>query len=302
MNPAIVGNVLVFLSAVCLAISALYTHVLLQDIDPLVFAFYCFAMVIVMSFIIRRLFCAERPLLPDVKANLKHVLVLNVTTAADWVLYLVALKYIDGSFTNALVFGVTPIASLFFSGRQNAERLFFSILILLFLTLIGFEYVNFESTKTENIVYGIAISVVAGIAVGGTTVSLKELSNRKVQIVDVILTRYALTLAIAFAIVLGRGTAFRVPPLVLAKILVVSIIFVLLPTYLVQRGIRAISPFSTAVISSSIPALTFLFAAAASLQVNPLQMLYVICLSVVLVFLTTRKERPAALTVAASEL
>lgn len=295
MNSAIAGNVLVFLSAVCLAISALYTHVLLQDIDPLVFAFYCFAMVMVMAFIIRRLFCSDRPLLPDLKANVKHVLLLNVTTAADWVLYLVALKIIDGSFTNALVFGVTPIASLFFSGRQNGERLFFSILILLFLTLIGFEYLNLGTTKTENVVYGIAISVVAGIAVGGTTVSLKELSNQKFQIVDVILTRYLLTLVIAFAIILGRGTAFVVPPMDLVKIFVVSILFVLLPTYLVQRGIRAISPFSTAVISSSIPALTFLFAAAVSLQVNPRQMLYVVCLSVVLVFLTTRRERPAAL-------
>ena len=294
MNPVLVGNVLVFLSAVCLAISALYTHVLLQDIDPLVFAFYCFAMVLAMSLVIRRLFCSERPLLPDLKANVKHVLLLNVTTAADWVLYLVALKYIDGSFTNALVFGVTPIASLFFSGRQNKERLFFSILILLFLTLIGFEYVNFETTKTGNIMVGIVISVVAGIAVGGTTVSLKELSNRKVQIVDVILTRYVLTLVIAFAIVLGRGTAFRVAPPELVKIFVVSIIFVLLPTYLVQRGIRSISPFSTAVISSSIPALTFLFGAAATLRIQPLQLLYVLCLSVVLVVLTTRKERPAA--------
>jgi len=294
MKPAIVGNVLVFLSAVCLAISALYTHVLLQDIDPLVFAFYCFAMVIALSFTIRRLFCSDRPLLQDVRANVKHVLLLNVTTAADWVLYLVALKYINGSFTNALVFGVTPIASLFFSARQNRERLFFSILILLFLTLIAFEYVNFDSTKTENIVYGIVISIVAGIAVGGTTVSLKELSNRKLQIVDVILTRYVLTLVIAFAIILGRGTAFRVPPLDVVKIFVVSILFVLLPTYLVQRGIRAISPFSTAVISSSIPALTFLFAAAASFQIQPLQLLYVIGLSVVLVFLTTRKETPPA--------
>ena len=294
MNPSIVGNVLVFLSAVCLAISAVYTHVLLQDIDPLVFAFYCFAMVIAMAFVIRRLFCSERPLLGDLKANAGHVLLLNVTTAVDWVLYLVALKVIDGSFTNALVFGVTPIASLFFSRRQNAERLFFSILILVFLTLIGFEYINFESTRTENIVYGIVISVVAGIAVGGTTVSLKELSNRKFQIVDVILTRYVLTLVIAFAIILGRGTGFHVPAPELVKVLAISIVFVLLPTYLVQRGIRSISPFSTAVISSSIPALTFLFAAAASFRLQPLQMMYVFGLSVVLVFLTTRKERSPA--------
>jgi drug/metabolite transporter (DMT)-like permease len=288
MSKILVGNLFVFASAICLAVSTIYAHVLLQNIDPILFAFYCFSCVIAIALTQRTLIGIES-IAADLRRNVKHVVYLNITTAVDWVLYLVALKYIDGSFTNALVFGLTPISSLFLSGKQNLERLAYSLLILFFLSLLALQHINLGVVPTSHLVKGISLSVIAGIAVGGTTVSLKALSSGGLKIVDVIWSRYILTFFVSLMIILQKNMPFTLELAQMARVLIVSVAFVLLPTYLAQRGIKHISSFNTAVISSSIPALTLFIASIVNWQFDGYQMLYVAGLTVVLVMITLRK-------------
>ncbi len=284
------SHVYVWSAAVFLSISAVFTHQFLKNIDPIVFAFSCFSIVIIVSAIIRILVYKEiSSFFTDVRKNIKHSSILNLTTAIDWVLYLVALKYIDASYSNALVYGLTPISALLLSRKFNIPSFVISLLIFVFLFLMGCNYLVLESLPMNNFIIGTILAVIAGIAVGGTTVSLKALSHNNVRIIDVILLRYVFTVLISFAVILIKQIPLNIDFNSLNKITLISFIFVLFPSYLVQKGFKHLSAFTVAVISSSIPVMTYLISVMMGSKFDMTQIIYVVCLSILLVIYTTKK-------------
>ncbi|KAA1243638.1 hypothetical protein F0Q45_25485 [Mycobacterium simiae] len=198
-----------------------------------------------------------RALWTIILANKKHLVLLNIATAADWILYFISVKISDGSLANALLFGVAPIAALFFSREQTGQKTGYSLVILMLLALLAATYVEGAS---GNLYLAIATGVLAGVAVGAGTISMKGLGADGVKVLDVVLLRYAMTILATMLILFAMGTPMHISAAQGLNSVCIAAAMVLLPTVLVQAGIRLISAFSAAVIFSSIPALTYVVA------------------------------------------
>ncbi len=295
MNQQNHGNISIFASVICLALATVFTHQILKNISPIVFAFYCFLFVTTITAIIKFIFFPKLNNFLKNRKSLKHIGLLNIYTAIDWVSYLAALKYIDPSFTNALVFGISPIASLSISRTFNKLRIIYSILILIILTLIACHYITYLKVNHIHLLIGIFFALISGIAVGGTTISIKILSDQNMSIVNVITTRYIFTLIASLNIASISKISLSISLIDFLKILSISILFVLLPSYLVQKGAKYISAFNSAAIGASTPAFTYLFFIVINHSYSIVQLIYIIILWIVIIRLTIQKNNYSAM-------
>ncbi len=281
------GNVYILLTAIFLSFSTVYTHHLVQDVHPMVFAFYSFALVFGSLLFLKVIYFREPSFLfSSLRTSYKSIIGINVTSAIDWILFLIAVKYIHGGLVNAIVFGITPIATLIFSKHTAKKEYIFAGSILLLLLMIGINYLTTEAISYSSFSLALAFSILAGIAVGGSIIFLKSLHNEGVSVFNVILFRYMGTIITALFIIVYQNYSLEISLLSALKIACISFLFVLLPSYFSQKGIAHISSFNVAAISASIPAMTYVIDVAVSLHFHWIQMIAIICLSVVL-FLNT---------------
>jgi drug/metabolite transporter (DMT)-like permease len=252
------GNALILANALCLAVGSVVARGYLTDIDPIVFTFYCFVLVVATTLVLRVvIYRSLSNIWASLLANRKHFLLLNVATAVDWICYFVAIKISDGALANALLFGVAPIAALFLSRQQTRPKIAYSVVILILLGLLSLTYVDGTQSGSPAIYVAIVAGLLAGAAVGATTISMKALGSNHVKVIDVVLLRYLATIAATLVILRLVGTPAHLSFAQGVDTFWIAIVLVLVPTLLVQMGIRLISAFNTAVISSAIPALTY---------------------------------------------
>src|SRR3990167_3837235 len=139
------GNIYILLTAILLSFSTVYTYHIVQNVNPVVFAFYSFLLVFALILVLRvAYFRGITDLFSTIKIKYKHLLGINITSAIDWILFLIALKYINGFFVNAIVFGITPVATLLFVRSATNVHYFLSFGILFLLLIIGLNYINVE--------------------------------------------------------------------------------------------------------------------------------------------------------------
>jgi drug/metabolite transporter (DMT)-like permease len=284
------GNGLILANALCLAVGSVVAAGYLTGIDPVVFTFYCFVLVMVATLVLRvAIYGSMSGVWASLLANRKHFVLLNVATAVDWICYFVSIKISDGALTNALLFGVAPIAALFLSRQQTAPKIVYSVVILAFLGLLSSTYVN--ATQTSRGIYvAVGAGLLAGAAVGATTMSMRVLGVNHVKVVDVVLLRYLATIAAAFVILWSTATPMHISLVQGVDAFWIAVVLVLVPTLLVQMGVRLISAFNTAVISSSIPALTYLVSICFGGALSILRTVIFALLSLVLLKMSTMKS------------
>lgn len=171
MKKEVKGNILVFLASLCLAFSTISTHIVVQDLNPIVLAFYMFLFTILFLFILRLMVFGYKSLSSVIKISYKNLFFINITTAVDWLFYLIALKYIDGSLVNAIVFGLFPLGNLVLSFSFSRIKYLLSFIILILLFVIGINYINLNQGMGEHFWLAIFYCIIVGIAVGGAFVS-----------------------------------------------------------------------------------------------------------------------------------
>lgn len=284
MSNKIKGNIYIFLTAICLAFSTAYAHILVQNINPIVLALYSFSLTTLILLSVRIFyFGGICQLAIAVKNNYKNFLMVNLTSAADWLLFLIALKYMNGALVNAIIFGITPLVTLTLSKNNPKIQYLFCSIILLLLFIIGWNDLHIENINKNYFMIAVALSICAGIAVAGTTIFLKRLSNYGVAVLDVILMRYLAIIMISAAVILLRHYPIVLTVSDITKMTCISFLFVLLPAYFIQKGIAHVSAFSATLMSASIPALTYLVSIFMTLSFHWLQLFAIVCLSAVLI-------------------
>lgn len=282
------GVTFILVNALCQAVGSVVLQGYLVSMDPIVFTFYCFVIVVGLTLALRVVVHGSiRALWTIILANKKHLVLLNIATAADWILYFISIKISDGSLANALLFGVAPIAALFLSRKQTRQKTGYSLVILMLLALLAATYVEGAS---GNVYLAIASGVLAGVAVGAGTISMKGLGADGVKVLDVVLLRYAMTILATMLILFAMGTPIHISAAQGLNTVCIAAAMVLLPTVLVQAGIRLISAFNAAVIFSSIPALTYVVAIFVGAQFSLVRTAIFVVLSLVLLRMSTIKN------------
>ncbi|MGV0816073.1 hypothetical protein ABQF34_29330 [Mycolicibacterium boenickei] len=260
-NQSFRGSAYVFGNTLCLAVFSVIAHEWLRDVDALLLTFYCFAVVVLATFLLRVIMGrSAADLWRSCVFNWKHVALLNLTTAAYWIAYFIAVKIATAPFANALMLGVAPISALILSGRRRRAEVAYASLILILLGVLSLWYLHQEVSGDWRVLVAITSGGVAGFGVGAAAISMKALAANDMPILDVIALRYWATIVITLGGIYLAGSESPSVATLAADCLRYGwfgLVFILIPAFLVQQGIRLISAFHTCVIASCAPALTY---------------------------------------------
>ncbi len=194
------------------------------------------------------------------------VLAINVTTAVTWLSMLYALKFLEPAIVNVISLAIGPALTVLLGTfvRRGSAVLRAEIataigicgllVVLVWASLAGRSGVG-ERPGAE-IVLGIVLTLVCGLASTGNVMFSKRLSDAGNSPRSVLATRFWLIIAIGWAFTAfdetpRLGEAF-VPSAVLA------VIGVALPMYLFQVGVRHTEPITAALITTLSPVFALL--------------------------------------------
>lgn len=294
------GKIYVFLGCALLALSTIISHRLIQqNVHPLLVAFYAF--IFSLSILIFIKHDAKDSLYNKISLHWQPALILNISTAVDWIIMFIALQYINASLLNCFIFGVSPLATLFLSIRSYTNRshfvrdLILTLLIgfiLLMLANIYYQQVGAGLSRTQ-LLLGVFLGTLSGIATAITVLSCKALSEHGFSPLLVLKSRYVLLIISAYIMLLVLGIHFAMPPHLLFVCLLLAIFYVVLPALLVQKGLETTSSVAVVILCASIPAMTYcmqLFDSHYHFDLHEFTFILLLCILICIATLTKGKQ------------
>lgn len=249
--------------AVLAAANGVTAAMLLQEMDIAAFTFVSFLCAALMFYGVRRY--RERSGPSQVLAlgpGKREIGALNVTTGLSWILMYVAYANLEPAVAATLMCSVGPFVAIAFEGgagpaRRTPARWALAAgfvaggAVLFYGSLSGRSAVaGFEQSR---ILLGAAAATGCGYFMTVSTVYLKRLSVRGFRTDQVMAHRFYMLLAVTGGYALWQGTLVET---VLAHgplIMGLSVIGVVVPMVLLQRGITLGTPFLTMVVMAGAP-------------------------------------------------
>lgn len=250
--------------AVLAAANGVTAAMLLQEIDIAAFTFVSFLCAALMFYGVRRY--RERNGPSQVLAlglGRREIGALNVTTGLSWILMYVAYANLEPAVAATLMCSVGPFVAIAFENgssgpaRRTPARWALAAgfvaggAVLFYGSLSGRSAVaGFEQSR---ILLGAAAAIGCGYFMTVSTVYLKRLSVRGFRTDQVMAHRFYMLLAVTGGYALWQGTLVETLLAHGALIMGLSVIGVVFPMVLLQRGITLGTPFLTMVVMAGAP-------------------------------------------------
>jgi drug/metabolite transporter (DMT)-like permease len=250
--------------AVLAAANGVTAAMLLQEIDIAAFTFVSFLCAALMFYAVRRY--RERNGPSQVLAlglGKREIGALNITTGLSWILMYVAYANMEPAVAATLMCSVGPFVAITFekaaAGPARPARARWALAggfvaggaVLFYGSLSGRSaVVGFDQSR---ILLGAAGAIGCGYFMTVSTVYLKRLSVRGFRTDQVMAHRFYLLLAVTGAYALWQQTLLETVLAHGALIAGLSVIGVVFPMVLLQRGITLGTPFLTMVVMAGAP-------------------------------------------------
>ncbi len=201
-----------------------------------------------------------------------HLLIVNATTAAAWLLFFFGLRNLEPAVVATLFNGIGPLVVLVSSwigwtsdGTKigRFEEALYICLALTLACLCGVVLSNesgLESNNTE-----MQLLALVGVIFGGTMITTsyvytKAMTDSGIGSDAVMGVRFFLTLLIAFVIEITIADAAYRPTLQFVPLLAVSaFLLIVIPSFLVQSGVSRTSPLLANIFRALGPVFVFSF-------------------------------------------
>ena len=201
--------------------------------------------------------------------NLVDVLWINLFSAIAWASFFAALRFLEAAVAESFVVAVDPLATLVLARALRREspvlrsELAASWAMLAAAAFLGVGVWYGRSSVgvlgAADATFGIACVLVCGIANGGITVISKRLADRKVTANQVMASRFLLLLAGGLAFVLIRGQNIGALADHPGGVAVIAVAGVIVPMFVLQKGIERAEPMTVVLVGSIVPAFAFAF-------------------------------------------
>lgn len=268
LNPVRTGILLVLSFLILANANAVFSSNLLQQINPFIFLFWSF--LITSLFFIARLIIAtgdiKSVLIP--RFVLMDVLLVNFTTALNWIGYYVALKFIEPAIVCAILGGLGPICiiviEIFLKKRRLSQSEYFVAIGILLGTLLlaSASLMNMSSLNNISLIssiLGLAAAVVGGISQATTVITVKQLGQKGWTATQIMAHRFYLLIFIA-AIFAHSGPGLSIHSSnMISYVIIATLIGVVIPLWLLQKGIILSDPFTVSALLSFAPIITYFF-------------------------------------------
>lgn len=199
------------------------------------------------------------------KQDAKPLIKLNIASAITFMGFYFALKYVEPAIVSSLEMGVAPlfIVLLMLVKRQvvAVRKWIISIGTLAACGILIWAVISGESGVTAGLsvemVLGIAASILCGIGAVYCSEYSKELSERGWSSSMILSKRYIAIIVVSFIVTYDLIIPYFMDNI--TWILLVTIGGVLVPNYLLQKGIQYTNTFLVMMSLSFIPVFTFIF-------------------------------------------
>ncbi|MGW1200715.1 EamA family transporter [Streptomyces sp. NPDC002536] len=201
-----------------------------------------------------------------VREHGRDLAVLNLSTAVTWLTLLYALKLMEPAIANVVSIAVGPACTVVLQAvwwRRDRVLpgevvsscgILATLVVLVWMSLAGRSGVGAQ--ELAPMLLGVLAAVVSGAASAANVVFSARLGASGLDVPTVLGLRFG-AVAVGGWVLAGTGGAGELPRAVPPG-LVVAVIGVAVPAYLVQLGVRRVTPMTASMIISLAPAMTLL--------------------------------------------
>lgn len=201
-----------------------------------------------------------------------HLVIVNVTTAAAWLLFFFGLQNLEPAVVATLFNGIGPLVVLVgswlgWSSGGTAlglvEKLLYLCLAATLTCLCGIVLTQQSGLQAEDV--GVQLLALSGVVLGGTMVTTsyvftKAMTDRGIGSDAVMSVRFLLTLSVAMGMEIYAGDpSFRPANAFIPLLAVSAIALLVIPSFLVQSGVSRTPPLLANVFRSLGPVFVFGF-------------------------------------------
>ncbi len=260
------GTILVLVFLIMANANAVFSGWLLQSLPPFTLLFWGF-LITTLFFFARLSLTQGVAAIKIPRASLAGLITLNLASGISWIGYYFALKFIEPAIVSALMGCIGPlfiVMTSFLSLRQlPANKVVTSLGIIVGTGILAWASISdhsaVQNVSIHHVLLGLAAALTGGFGQVMTTLSTKGLAKQNWNASQIMAHRFYLLTLVAAAVALnGPGLLVAEPGNMLA-IGVVSVFGILLPLWLLQKGIIISSPFTVSVLLSLGPLVTLLF-------------------------------------------
>ncbi len=236
-----------------------------QSVDPILVLFISFFLTA--AFFIAINIGNLNSLMRKVHKYWQWIVLINLSTTVGWVGFFLALKTLEPAVVSTLSFAIGPLLTLFFwqitgiGFRPTKAEVLTSIgvatglCILVYVSLSGQSGIgDVQSGMRLALLYGF----LSGVGVAGNTIFSKQLSRVGFSTTEVLSSRFVL-LVVTAGLFAPVQLSSHIDGLFLLKVFVITILTIVGPVFLLQRGIEKTKPLLVSVLLSSMPVATYFF-------------------------------------------
>jgi threonine/homoserine efflux transporter RhtA len=255
------GYIEIFLYCSITAMSALMIHETNQVADPTVTALYTFLICgLFFNVINYKKFVQTYQVAIQDKKNLFLV---NITTAASWLVLFWAFKFLDATLCLTLVVGVSPISSYLFSLKQTRQWNMAEFLVALIVAALVFAIVVthqhvFYAKKIN--VLGVVLALIAGVF-NNLYIQFSRRFNVNAGLAPVQILSVRFYLLIILSVCLSCvdfNVAKFTHGIVFYKMPLLAIFSTILPLYLSQNSIQHLGAAKVSYLMPMIPVVAYI--------------------------------------------
>lgn len=265
MSDTLLGVLCVLLFLIISNVNAVLSGWLLQQVHPFTLLFWSF-LVVIIFFQVRLRVTMGKSSLRVPTFSTRNLLSLNVASSVSWIGYYYALRYIEPAIVSALMGCVGPmfiVIKNFLSTKVWEKKSFFVATGMLLGTILlvwsSFSSSGLEKISLISIAIGLLSAFIGGLGQVMTTLSTKGLAAQGWNASQIMAHRFYLLVLIVGMLawhndVLLVNNTNNVLPITL-----ISIVGVLIPLWVLQKGIILSSPLTVSVLLSFSPLITLFF-------------------------------------------
>jgi drug/metabolite transporter (DMT)-like permease len=199
------------------------------------------------------------------------VLLLNAVTAGTWIVFFVALEYLEPAVVSALSAAIAPVVMIGIrrlAGRDGAFTanemavalgILASMGLLAWATLAGWSGVG--AGRPAMLLIGLPAAILAGLGIVLMALSAKRLYNRGWTAAPVMAVRFWMLDLVCAGVLAVTHRPVALPPNDVSAVLLIVTLGTVVPLYLFQLGMERLKPLQIALMISAGPLITLVLQA-----------------------------------------
>jgi len=256
----VAGCIFIFAYCFTLASSSVWVNYVESFVDPAIVIFY--ALLITTLFFNLVNIHKYRTTVTMFREHLPLVIKINLSSTILWAATFYCLKYLNPAVFMALLFGVVPVATAILTLHQDKPtqvrkvEFYFSGLLFLLLASISLNHLLVAADKKVALA-SLVLAAVGGCFSAYTNVLSRQFADLKYTASHVLAVRFYLITLVAFLVIIFSPLSFTLSLKIYFDIVLVAALSLMLPLFLLQKGIERLDTVLVSFIIPFVPVFTF---------------------------------------------